>query len=184
VPVAVADAELQQATVPAQLRGVVVVTVGCLLGPVWPWQPDVHAVSHHGRGIRWHGMPIVDATASVQHPCVPGPLRRQWLVRVVEMLGFLRWWLADANAIDRRGGRQRWRGVPGPVAVQELQHAELPGPLLSVVVDRVVGVHPDVRRRRANADPQRGSSGHVRWQRVPRFVAAAILQHSAMPSQL
>jgi len=139
--------KLQHAILPRQLRRHFVVGVVGVLQDVRLWRAGVHPL---GRGVcrpRRHCLPILDAVAKLQHAAVSHQLRCEWLVRVVRLLGCVRWRRANADPHHHPGLGVRWFRLPQLVATAGVQHAGVP----TLEHGCVVVVLQDVWQWRSNA---------------------------------
>jgi len=141
-------------------------------------------LGHHTTGLRWCGVPRVGAIAAVQRPEMPCELCGGLVVVVVEVQPFVWRRRANANALggDPRG--VRWRGMPGPVAVTGVQHAQVPRQLCGGLLVGVVLVLGNVRWRCPSAIAQGPRQCPVRGHCLPGLVAKAIVQRATLPRQL
>jgi len=177
--------KLQHATLPRQLRRHLVVGVVGVLQDVRLWRAGVHPL---GRGVccLWrHCLPVLDAVANLQHAAVCHQLRRQWLVRVVRLLGSVRWRRAAADPHHHQGVGVRRCRMPQLVATAGVQHAGVP----TLAHGCVVVLLQDVRQWRSNAfrDLLQWQRGTVRGQRVQGWLQARRIpgvQHPGVPHQL
>jgi len=181
VPGLEADAGVQHAGVPRQLRCGRVVHLVDLFQDMRRRCPIAVAPYHDATGVRRIAVPGRDADASVQHSKLPHQLRRRWLVGVVGVHSNVWRWHSETNACHCCQCRIRRQGVPGAVADPELQHPAVRRQLRGQWLVDLVGVLSQVRRWCPDADAHRHPRRGLRRLWMPRVAAVATVQHATVP---
>jgi len=175
---------LQHSAVRRQLRRQCLVRLVGLRQDVRHGYPTPDAHRPGGSGPRRRGVPRVDANTELQHPEVPGQLRRQCVVGLVGLLSLVWRWSPNVAA-HRDGGSGIRRGcLPSVGATTGLQHAKLPHQLRGGRVVVVVVLQQGVRWRCADSVAVRVDLHGVRWLGVPGLDTDAGVQHAGVPRQL